>query len=239
MTNGTPVRRQCGPSRGPHSSVSLDRWRARPRGDLHPAWTASPVTKGARRCSRRGSIRRRVEFLFSVPSARANQRSSQGGRHGARLAFSGYGRRASAVRTAPATVQHENPVSGKRPGIPFFIARWMTALSRARAAGVSEDRAFCRVSAHVRSIGRSRTTTSKPERATPRETGALHRPDSGRGRNPRSEPTSGPGSRRPSRELGATHRVRRPERVGGPHHGAARRRVQEPRGPNLDRRKPV
>lgn len=81
MTYGTPVRRQCGPSRGPHSSVSLDRWRARPRGDLHPAWTASPVTKGARRCSRRGSIRRRVEFLFSVPSARANERSSQGGRH--------------------------------------------------------------------------------------------------------------------------------------------------------------
>jgi hypothetical protein len=70
----------------------------RRRGDLHPTTTAFPVTKGARRCSRRGSIRRRVEFLFSVPSARANQRSSQGGRHGARLAFSGYGRRASAVR---------------------------------------------------------------------------------------------------------------------------------------------
>lgn len=51
------------------------------RGDLHPTVTASPVTKGARRCSRRGSIRRRVEFLFSVPSARANERSSQGGRH--------------------------------------------------------------------------------------------------------------------------------------------------------------
>jgi hypothetical protein len=32
--------------------------------------------------------------------------------------------------------------------------------------------------AHDRSCGRSRTTTSKPERATPRETGALHRPDS-------------------------------------------------------------
>jgi hypothetical protein len=53
----------------------------RRRGDLHPTATASPVTKGARRCSRRGSIRRRVEFLFSVPSARENERSSQGGRH--------------------------------------------------------------------------------------------------------------------------------------------------------------
>jgi hypothetical protein len=53
----------------------------RRRGDLHPTATAFPVTKGARRCSRRGSIRRRVEFLFSVSSARANERSSQGGRH--------------------------------------------------------------------------------------------------------------------------------------------------------------
>lgn len=50
--------------------------------------------------------------------------------------------------------------------------------------------------AHDRSCGRSRTTTSQPERATPRETGALHRPDSRGGRNPRSEPTSGLGSRR-------------------------------------------
>lgn len=183
------------------------------------------------------STSRRIPLLGAVgPRKRAivARRSSR-----SRLAFSGYGRRASAVRTARATVQHENPVSGKRPGIPCFVARRIAALSRARAAGVGEDRAFRGVSAHVRSIGRSRTTTSSPERATPRETGALHRPDSGRGRNPRSESTSGPGSRRPSREIGATHRVCSPARVNGPRHGAARRRAQEPRGPNLDRRKPV
>jgi hypothetical protein len=125
-----------------------------------------------------------------------------------RLAFSGYGRRASAVRTAWATMQHESPVSGKRPGIPFFVARRMAALSRARAAVVGEDHAFDGLSAHDRSSGRSRTTTSQPERATPRETRALHRPDSGRGRNPGSEPTSGLGSRWQSRETEATHRVR-------------------------------
>lgn len=85
--------------------------------------------------------------------------------------------------------------------------------------------------AHDRSCGRSRTTTSQPERATPRETRALHRPDSRGGRNPRSEPTSGLGSRRQNRETEATHRVRSPARVNVPCHGAARRRTQEPDDP--------
>jgi len=125
-----------------------------------------------------------------------------------RLAFSGYGCRASGIRTAWATMQLESPVSGKRPGIPFFVARRMAALSRACAAKVGEDHAFDGLSAHDRSSGRSRTTTSQLERATPRETGALYRPDSGRGRNPRSETTSGLGSRRQSREIEVTHRVR-------------------------------
>jgi len=53
--------------------------------DLHPTASASSVTKGARRTSSRGSIRRRVGFLRSRPSTRARaRRSSKDDRRGVR-----------------------------------------------------------------------------------------------------------------------------------------------------------
>lgn len=178
------------------------------RGDLHPTVTASPVTKGARRCSRRGSIRRRVEFLFSVPSARANERSSQGGRH-----ERGSHSRGTGVAQAP-FAPHRQRCSTRTQCPASAPAFRCSSQDEWRLCRAPARQGWARITLFVESvptfevIGRSRATTSQPERATPRETGALHRPDSGRGRNPRSEPTSGPGSRRPSREIGATHRVR-------------------------------
>jgi hypothetical protein len=161
--------------------------------DLHPTARAASMTKGARRTSSRGSIRRRVGFLRSRPSTRARaRRSSKGDRRSVRGSQSRHQApsQSDAWNPAPskatsdaawATMQLWSPVSGSdRHSV---VRRKATDGSAARPRGKRgwRGRRSRWARAHDRSCGRSRTTTSKPERTTPRETGALHRPDSRRG----------------------------------------------------------
>jgi len=84
----------------------------------------------------------------------------------------------AASDAAWATMQLWSPVSGSdRHSV---VHRKVNDGSAARPRGKRgwRGRRSRWARAHDRSCGRSRTTTSKPERATPRETGALHRPDS-------------------------------------------------------------
>lgn len=208
-TCGTPVRSRRGPSRGPRRRRASVETGPSCRADLHPTSRAFSATKGARWIFESGldSTSRRIPRLGTA-GPRVVRRSWQHDRRATRtLAEMRSLQRGSHSRWLHGQPWISRARCRQRPGIPCFGFGRIAALSRARAAGVGEDHVLDRGRCPRSMLRQKSDDDVAPERATPRETGALHRPASGEGRNPRGEPTSGNGSRRRSREIVPTHRA--------------------------------
>jgi len=134
------------------------RWRVSVEG-VSGAWFSDPRRErlrrrrvlGGSRC--RGSIRRRVGFLRSRPSARitnGDRRKADVARGAARIPERASSKGEARNQAAPQASfgrrtgnrAAREPGVRQRPGIPCFDFGRRTALSRARAAGVGEDHAF-------------------------------------------------------------------------------------------------